>query len=322
MAKKRLIRLSCSFLLISFFLFCAVRFYYYLTDDFRLSNIRDQRLTSYKQISFPQENLLLARQILKQPFTYLGKGAQSYVFVSQDGNYVLKFFKFKHLRPSWWLKVLPPFSIFQSIKERSQSKKERKLHDLFSGYELAFSRNCKNSALLFLHLSSTSFLHQSIALTDKIGKKHLVHADQEIFLLQKKGTTLRDRLSQTLDLGQLHLTKQAIASVLAMYVAEYQMGIYDRDHGVLDNIGFIEESPFHLDTGKLTEDESLKEKTIYQQDLQIVIWQIEQWIQKNYPIYFDQIDPFLALQYQQLTGEVWQSSLVNAEVIKNWRHRR
>ena len=133
---------------------------------------------------------------------------------------------------------------------------------------------------------------------------------------------MRDRLSQTLDLGQLHLTKQAIASVLAMYVAEYQMGIYDRDHGVLDNIGFIEESPFHLDTGKLTEDESLKEKTIYQQDLQIVIWQIEQWIQKNYPIYFDQIDPFLALQYQQLTGEVWQSSLVNAEVIKNWRHRR
>lgn len=42
---------------------------------------------------------------LNQPFYYLSCGAQCYAFASKDGEYVLKVFKFHHLRPS-------PFSLF------------------------------------------------------------------------------------------------------------------------------------------------------------------------------------------------------------------
>src|SRR5215813_2272463 len=41
--------------------------------------------------------------ILDQPFYYLAKGAQSYVFASKDGQSVIKFFRIYHLTPPRWL---------------------------------------------------------------------------------------------------------------------------------------------------------------------------------------------------------------------------
>ena len=38
-------------------------------------------------------NTLLTEEILKQPFHYLARGGQSFVFVSEDQKYVIKFFK-------------------------------------------------------------------------------------------------------------------------------------------------------------------------------------------------------------------------------------
>src|SRR5689334_14456085 len=35
-------------------------------------------------------------RILSQPFRYLSAGSQSYAFVSEDGKYVIKFFRMKH----------------------------------------------------------------------------------------------------------------------------------------------------------------------------------------------------------------------------------
>src|SRR6266567_3530070 len=43
---------------------------------------------------------------LCQPYHFLSKGAQAFVFKSEDGRYVIKFFKLHHLQPSAWLKML------------------------------------------------------------------------------------------------------------------------------------------------------------------------------------------------------------------------
>src|SRR5258708_2635099 len=46
-------------------------------------------------------------QLLNQEFTYLSKGAQSYVFVSQDQKYVIKFFKLNKFNSQTWLSYIP-----------------------------------------------------------------------------------------------------------------------------------------------------------------------------------------------------------------------
>ncbi|MBI3237041.1 MAG: hypothetical protein HYZ48_05010, partial [Chlamydiales bacterium] len=65
--------------------------------------------------------------ILDQPFHYLTKGAQSYVFVSADDRYVLKFFRIYHLTAPVWVKNLywPPF--FQSYRLGKILQKQEEL---------------------------------------------------------------------------------------------------------------------------------------------------------------------------------------------------
>src|SRR3569832_1407459 len=39
-----------------------------------------------------------AQKALAQPYRFLGKGAQSFVFASEDGQWVIKFFRHHHLK--------------------------------------------------------------------------------------------------------------------------------------------------------------------------------------------------------------------------------
>src|SRR5688572_10653905 len=88
--------------------FALIRGYYFLTDDFRIGNIiypMDKREEWIFNESTDEEFKI--SQILNQEYTYIGKGAQCYAFGSQDGKYVLKFFKFKHLKPSYLISLIP-----------------------------------------------------------------------------------------------------------------------------------------------------------------------------------------------------------------------
>lgn len=243
-------------------IFVLARLYYYLTDDFRVGNI------TYREMPYEHENALLpptdaelnaVKSILNQKFYYMDKGAQSYAFASENGEYVLKFFKFKHLKPHWFTELLPSISPFNHFKEHSRIRKQRKLASLFEGYEIAFAKNKEGAQLFFLHLTPTDFLGQQTTVVDKVGRKHLLDMDKTVFLIQKKGETLRNRLRLALNQGDISAAQKDIALIINMYLEEYQKGIFDRDHGVLQNTGFIGSKPFHLDVGKLSYHERAKE---------------------------------------------------------------
>jgi len=323
MKSKKLVKWSLLLLLILAIIACA-RLYYYLTDDFRLSNIRyDNPPYAITAQSLPtEEEKQEITNILLQPFYYMDKGAQSYAFVSADQQYVLKFFKFKHLKPTWYIQLLPSVTPFHHLKEHNRINKQRKLAGVFEGYEIAYAHNKKNSGLIYLHLAPTNFMNLQLTLFDKMGRKHVVDADESIFLLQKKGVALRDHLNNYFEKNQITEVKNSLGLILDMYGQEYQAGIYDRDHGILRNTGFVDSNPFHLDVGKLTLDTRIKDPNIYKQDLQIVIWNIEMWIKKAYPNYYPEIQAFLANKYHQMTGEQLDLSDMNAEKIRAWRHRQ
>lgn len=61
----------------------AARFSHHATAGFRISKIQNNffHVQEYGHPFIPQG-----------PFTYLGRGLQSFAFVSEDGNYVLKIF--------------------------------------------------------------------------------------------------------------------------------------------------------------------------------------------------------------------------------------
>src|SRR5437868_4094151 len=87
----------CVLLTVIVALYGGGRLYFYLTDGFAIENITSQYPYDVKREtrSITQAEQQQIHSILSQKFSYLGKGCQSYVFVSEDDNYVLKFFKYQ-----------------------------------------------------------------------------------------------------------------------------------------------------------------------------------------------------------------------------------
>jgi hypothetical protein len=263
--------------------FGAARLYYQLTDDFRWSNITYEvahRNGWETQPLVSSESAALG-SLLQQPFYYIGKGAQSYAFASADGNYVLKFFKFKHLRPTSFIDWLPPLPSLEQYRQRQVARKQRKLEGVFAGYHVAFERHREESGLLFIHLNRTENSFPTVTVYDKIGWPHVIALDQVPFVVQYRVQTLRHVVQQLLSEGQLEIVKERLTQVFDLYRREYQKGIVDHDHGVMRNIGFRGDVAIHLDVGKLHAEEAIREPANQQADLQMVASRMGNWLQQH-----------------------------------------
>lgn len=298
-------RILLYLVLATIFLFGIARLYYRLTDDFRLANITEE-LTYRPEWEIPplspsEQNTL--ENILKQPFFYIGKGAQSYVFGSEDGHYVLKFFKFKHLRPSPFLEWLPSWTPLESYRLRQAARKERKFEGVFSGYHLAYSMHREDSGLLFVHLNKTKGIFPVVTVYDKIGRSHTIALDDVAFLIQNKGETLRTVIQKLLTEGNVEGAKQRLDQIFDLYASEYQKGIYDHDHGVMQNAGFTGNRPIHLDVGKLKREEKMRSKPYYSDDLALVGAKIGYWIKQNQPSFYPLLAQHIEAKVREITLE-------------------
>lgn len=276
-------------------LYGAMRLYFNATDDFRISNISynipHQKEWEVAPLNAEQEQQL--QNTLSQQFAYLGKGAQSYAFASDDGKYVIKFFKFKHLRPSWFHEILPAVGFLKDFKEKQAARKQRKLYGVFQGYKTAYEMHKKESGLLFIQLNTIDNPARTVIVRDKIGLKRTVVLENIPFILQEKGVTLRVVLKGLLDKNDVAGAERRIGSIFDLYSSEYQKGIYDHDHGVMYNTGFVGERPIHLDVGKLVKEEAMRNPERARSDLLLVAAKMKIWIQQSYPQHFQQLSGYI-----------------------------
>lgn len=301
-------RLLC-LTLVSVFIFFSARVYYRLTDDFRLRHIVHELPHNPDwETPITAEDRLFLETLSQKPFAYLGKGAQSYAFISEDGQYVLKFFKFKHLKPSWIVNHLPEVGPLKQYKEKSVARKERQIQSVFTGYKLAYDVHREESGLLFVHLNPTDELGMSVVVYDKIGRRFEIPMDPYIFVVQKRADVNRDVMDALLANGDLELAKQKIRQIIALYLSEYKKGIYDRDHGVLHNVGFIGDQPIHLDIGKLTLAPHMKEQDNWEPDLKIVALKYHRWMSEKYPQYYEEVMSTLEDELSKAFGKPYKIS--------------
>ena len=125
-------------------------------------------------------------QILDQPFDYLARGAQAYVFASRDGKTVIKFFRVYHLMPPLWMTCLnfplplQPYKIAKMIRKREGLKRD------FQSYKIAFEELKEETGVLYVHLNKSDDLKKKLIIHDKIGIAHEVDLDRMEFIVQKK----------------------------------------------------------------------------------------------------------------------------------------
>lgn len=184
----------------------------------------------------------LVDQILNQKFSYLARGAQSYAFISEDQKYVLKFIKMNHVTPR---------RISEKFNRDKREKKATKLQQMFGALHYAYHHFKDETGLVFLHLNRTPGWNKKVSLVDKDGKNIALSLKNSCFILQEKAELIYTRLGRLIENNQVEDAKETIRSFLTLIQKRGDRGLFDHDHGISSNFGFINDRPIQLDVADL-----------------------------------------------------------------------
>ncbi len=227
--------------------FAVARFCKIQTDSFTIARISSS-LTYNPTWDVPPlspEETADLKKTLDQPYFYLSKGAQAFVFASQDGQYVIKFFRHHHMSAPFWLKHLP----FKWARQ-SALKKKSKLAKDFSSYKIAYDRFKNQTGLLFLHLNKTSDHYPTLDLVDKLGIHHPIPLDQYEFLIQKRASLVYPALETMIQNKDIAQAKEALSGLVHLLADRMHQGIFDKDPDLNTNFGLIGTQPIQIDFGR------------------------------------------------------------------------
>ena len=196
--------------------------------------------------------------LLRQPFTFIGKGSQSYVFESQDGQTVIKLFRFD--RP---------------IPNAAQ---------LFDACKLAYDSLRAETGLLYIHLNTTCMNLPTLSCKDAIGRSYQLPLDDYRFVVQKKGeafysallsarshpSLMQKRLDQFLELLQTRVAKE----------------ILNADPSLSRNFGFLDDRAIEFDFGNYRASPGLDRAA----EVRHYTAKLRSWLQENAPEWVSYLD--------------------------------
>ncbi len=328
MIKKWFFRLFLGFALIV----GAIGSFFYFGDDLKVKQITSNHSPRQEWEVSPLSEFEKAKidEILGQTFTFTGEGGQSFVFVSDDGNYVLKLFKFKRFRPSALVKLLPEIELFADYRQQHTIKRENKWLAAFNGHKLAYDLNRRNSGLVHIKLNAGD--NKKVRLIDKWGFRRLIDLEKIPYVLQVKAKTLGDHMTTLLSKGKVDEAKEKINQLFHLYLTEYRKGIYDVDYGIMHNIGVVDDRLIHLDVGKMVYDERMKRKANTQYDLTKVATKVHSWVGRKHPKYSDQINAHMEERLTALFGKKFTFPNINdieenknlfaSDIYSHYAHQR
>ena len=257
----------------------AIFAYSFCDRQFKKSNIQEE-WPLVEMASLTKDDQILLEKIVSQPFHYLDRGKQSFVFESQDKKVVLKFFDKRCLNSG-------KFPFIFNIKKKRCAKK---IEQLFEGYRVAQEYDAGNTGLLYLQLVPDSSYSVKVDLIDRFGIKHVIDLSEVPFVVQEKATPLRNLISKQLNKGNVEEAKKKLFRMVSLYIDEYRRGIMDLDHNFMYNTGFVGENPIRIDLGRLKLNEEIKNPQCYRQDLnKVFIQRLGKWLESHYPKYKDEI---------------------------------
>jgi hypothetical protein len=211
------------------------------------------------------------QQVLQQPFYFLGKGRQSFVFESEDGKTVLKFFNQKYFQIPWYAFAFP--------KERIK-RRQREFFYLNS-YKIAEKFLSKETAILYLHFGKTKGL-PIVKVTDRASRSFDINLNAVPFVLQRKGEPLYAALKAIQrSEGNVGLLP-VLDAFLELIKKRIAMGIGDADQDVEHNFGFLDGKPFHIDPGRLYLCD-FSEKDLPTHQWWRATHSLRKWLQRQYP---------------------------------------
>lgn len=191
----------------------------------------------YREID--RDSAAFTHPLLNQRFTYIGQGAQMYVFASEDGEAVLKIFKGKHKKRFKFSRFIGELKNRKGLREEWRSK----FRDTCRRYEMAIEHLKEETGLILLHFHQTD-TPLPVTLIDKTAYR--LDISSLPFILQKRAVLAPDYFQQ-------NPTKKAEATqaLKNFFVKRIEKGFSDPRQTLTINYGFIDDIPIQLDVGKI-----------------------------------------------------------------------
>lgn len=224
------------------------------------------------------EELSDVRAILSQKFTYLASGNHCYTFVSDDDDYVIKFFKQKQITPTSWKNYLPIPG--RRLIEENRKKYRKKT---YSSYVIAATKLKSETGTIYLHLTKSRHFSHNLLLIDQHGKSHSINLNNAEFLLQKRVQIGFSYLDRILAEDRVEEAALAIDSLFSLIAIRCSLGILDDDCQLWKNFGFREGKAIEVDIGEFRY--GSPEEIIIDQEIVTIRDQMGHWINEHYPAY-------------------------------------
>lgn len=252
-----------------------------ITDGFRLDKLKST-LSNNKEVYSDSNDI---HKILDQEFKYLSKGCQTYVFESEDNNYVIKFVRFHRYKIPLWLTVL---DFFDSYKTKRLYYKEKLLNDSLKSYQIANSYLKDETATIYVHLSRTDIFNKKITILDRFKRKYFIDLDSAGFIIQKKVKTFEEILSKNKhDPDEL---KKLTNSFLNTTFSIYQKGYINDDYNCVKNSGVLDDRVIHSDLGSFLKKDEMKNKDVLTHEINRFMRYFKKWSDKNAPFLSEYVD--------------------------------
>lgn len=268
------------------------RLYFEKTGGFQISNISSDFAFNPEWEVRPltqSENQELAIA-LNQPYRYLGKGCQAYVFSSEDNRYVIKFFKYQRFRLQPWLNYFPPLPAVEKYRQEKLAIKWKKLDGFVKSWKIVCDHLKEEAGLVYVHLNKTDHLKTSLEIYDKIGIKHVVDLDKMEFCVQRKAEMLSQKLLELKKEQNLPGAIALIDKLLNKILLEYSRGVGDNDHALMQNTGVVDGEPIHIDVGQFIKDEKFLKPEVVKQEFFTKTYRFKLWVKEHYPELFAHLE--------------------------------
>lgn len=305
---------SSLFIRVGIFIFGATLFirplYYYLTEGFSLKRVevtidRDPALT----VQPPSQKELDALSLItSQRFRYLKKGSQAYAFISEDGKYILKLFKFHHMHSMQWLRSIPMPSFMQQKRDTLIDHREQRISLTLHSYKIAHEKLSSECALIFTQILPSTAYSLPVTIVDPIGRTYSFDLAQHGFALQHRANLVLPALRHWIQKGKIDEAKQALTSLIGLFVLRCKMGIQDIDPDLHKNAGFLGSTAVHIDIGSFLENDRISTKEKMVPDIQKAFKKLSKWLEGKSP----ELTSFLEEKLQDPEKELWTKPLISS----------
>ncbi len=196
--------------------------------------------------------------ITQQPFYWLAKGFQAYALISQDNEYVLKFFQQQRLRKKSFIDY-PLSFIFSTKFKDKMTRAEAHKEELYSSSKLSFEEIPEETGIIYVHLNRTENVLRNIKLINPKGRVLKIKLDDTSFMIQRRADYIVPTLTKLAKEGKLDEAKQRLDQIFDLLLTLAKKGIVDGDTSLIrnNNMGLSATRAIYIDTGHLQKQKNL-----------------------------------------------------------------